>query len=976
MSQAHSTTVTSSEDASEFRDVFRAELAVVLPKVPLPAKQLNEDAELATIAQTLDQPETEELAALCLSGGGIRSASFGLGVLQSLARFKVLEQFHYLSTVSGGGYIGSWLSAWRSNEDDEEVLGGLTSMQTTGSEPSQITGIRSNSNYITPQLGLFSADTWTVVAVYIRNLLLNWVLFLPLLTGCLLIPHLCAVALRWARFSGAQPGGMPAGPWLGAGCGLLAIALACAVWGRFRGEGLWLTKARFLQLVLAPIVLSAMCFTVASRLNIHAALGFPAGELAQEHRDAAFAGAAIYALAWLIGRIAAWRWDKRILVPDLICWILSGAAVGFLISLGLEAVEGHKHNARLTAVVGLSGFVLSYLVGDIFYAGAASRSRRGDMDREWLARASGWLAAVAVSWAVVSALVLYGPQLLLKEGRHLDVNQVWTTLMQLVGAGPTQGTGQAVAGASAAGASAAGVPAAGAAAAGAAAANAPAAGTGALGWLKALGVIVSGLSGILTLILGPSALTSATRAGQTKERFPLSRIASIAAVIFAASIGVLLALSGQLLVATLCVARSWCSNQHDITPLTWLDPPVIVILVVVSLLISLFVNVNRFSLHAMYRNRLVRAFLGSTRARETRHPDPFTGFDPDDNASLEMVVPRTGKDRLFHVINTTLNVVATRNPAWQERKAESFSMTRLHCGNRYVGYRRTGEYGGKHGGITLGTAMAISGAAVSPNHGYSSSPLVGFLLMLFNLRLGWWLGNPSCKHYRREGPLWSITPALRELAGLTTDQGPWIYLSDGGHFDNLGLYEMVRRRCRRIVVVDAGCDPDMKFEDLGNAVRKSYIDFGVNIDFRRLEIEARQNPPVAGARFGLATISYPRSPGDTAAPRTGWLLYIKPTYYCTTEGVDVRGYASDHPSFPHESTTDQWFSESQLEAYRALGAHIMEHICSSGGTDVATGTAPEALSLAALYSKAQTKLDQGRPQRIDPTKGEEARCGF
>ena len=964
MSQTHSSTVTGRGDASLFRDVFRAELAVVLPKVPLPAKQSNEDAELATIVQTLDQPETEELAALCLSGGGIRSASFGLGVLQTLARFKLLEQFHYLSTVSGGGYIGSWLSAWRSNEDDEHVMAGLTSMQTTGSEPSQITGIRSNSNYITPQLGLFSADTWTVVAVYIRNLLLNWVLFLPLLTGCLLVPHLCAVALRWARLSGSQPGGMQAGPWLGAGCGLLAIALACAVWGRFRGEGLWLTKARFLQLVLAPIVLSAMCFTVASRLDIHSALGLPAGQLAQEHRYAAFAGAAIYALAWLIGRVAGWRWDKRILVPDLICWILSGAAVGFLISLGLEAVEGHKHNARITAVLGLSGFVLSYLVGDIFYAGAASLSRRGDMDREWLARASGWLAAVAVSWAAVSALVLYGPQMLLNEGRHLDVNQVWTTLMQLVGAGPTQGTEQAVAGTPATVTS-------GAATVGAG----TGAGTGDLAWLKALGVIVSGLSGILTLILGPSALTSATRAGQPKERFPLSRIASIAAVIFAATIAVLLALSGQLLVATLCVARSWCSSQRDIIPLTWLDPPVIVALVALSLLISLFVNVNRFSLHAMYRNRLVRAFLGSTRTRETRRPDPFTGFDPQDNASLQKVVPRTGKDRLFHVINTTLNVVATRNPAWQERKAESFSMSRLHCGNRYVGYRPTGEYGGRHGGITLGTAMAISGAAVSPNHGYSSSPLVGFLLMLFNLRLGWWLGNPSREFYWREGPKWSISPALKELAGATTDEGRWIYLSDGGHFDNLGLYEMVRRRCRCIVVVDAGCDPDMKFEDLGNAVRKSYIDFGVNIDFRRIEIQARQNPPVAGARFGLATISYPRSARNTATPRTGWLLYIKPTYYCTTEGMDVRGYASDHPSFPHESTTDQWFSESQLEAYRALGAHIMEQIC-NGGPGLPPGVMPEALSLASLHSKAQTILDQRQSQRSDRTSVEESRCGF
>ena len=99
--------------------------------------------------------------------------------------------------------------------------------------------------------------------------------------------------------------------------------------------------------------------------------------------------------------------------------------------------------------------------------------------------------------------------------------------------------------------------------------------------------------------------------------------------------------------------------------------------------------------------------------------------------------------------------------------------------------------------LTLATAMAISGAAVSPNMGYNSSPLVGMLLSLFNLRLGWWLGNtgtPGAGSYRKEGPQPGFRPALQELAGRTTDDAAWIYLSDGGHFDNLGVYEMVQRR--------------------------------------------------------------------------------------------------------------------------------------------------------------------------------------
>jgi hypothetical protein len=863
-----------------FRDIFSAELKVLLPGVELPDDEPKDEVALKVVRDALDRPDTEDLAALCLSGGGIRSASFGLGVLQGLARFGLLGHFHYLSTVSGGGYIGSWLSAWRSVQDDHAVFGELISMQVTGSEPSQVRGIRAFSNYITPKLGLFSADTWSVLAIYVRNLLLNWLLFLPFLTGCLLFPQWCASALEWARHSGH----LHPGPWLGLGCALLTFALSCAVCGRFRSREQWLTRARFLCLVLAPIVLSGMCFTYAAALGgLHRALGAHLHDRDEQLIVGMLVGAFIYAVAWLMGRICARRWDDKVILGDLACWILSGAVVGLVIAWGMRLAAGHSWDAHLIAVFGLSGVVLAYLGGDIFYVGASSFSPRGETDREWLARASGWLAAVAVSWGLVSALSLYGPQVL----HH------WT------------------------------------------------------------GLGLGGLSGIVTLFLGPSGLTAANKAGAALERVPLSRIASVAAILFAAILGVLIARLGQLLIALL----AGCDSEIAV----WAELIVIVVLVGGSFAISFFVNVNRFSLHALYRNRLVRAFLGSAREPSRRAADPFTGFDPMDNPRMAMVRPRSGADRLFHVINATLNVVSTGNTAWQERKAESFTITRQHCGNAIVGYQPTDQYGGPLGGITLGTAMAISGAAVSPNQGYNSSPLVGFLLMLFNVRLGWWLGNPRRKTFKREGPRLGITPALKELAGATTDKGRWIYLSDGGHFDNLGLYEMVRRRCRFIVAIDAGCDPECKLEDLGNAVRKIYIDFGVSIDFKRLQIEARKDPPVAGTRFATATITYPGTFPGASEPRTGWLLYIKPTYYRTTEGVDVRSYASNHPTFPHESTTDQWFSESQLEAYRALGAHIVEQVC-SGGKGVQPWETPAALSLRSLRGVVEPDVNHVEAQ--------------
>jgi hypothetical protein len=840
----------------DFDAVLQAELREVLPDLALPA-----DAG-ATI-EAIDGCQTD-LAALCLSGGGIRSATFALGVLQGLARFGLLGQFHYLSTVSGGGYIGSWLSAWRTIEADERIFEALNSSQRTGVEPPQIRGLRADSNYITPTLGLLSADTWTLVTVYIRNLILNWLLFAPFFMGCLLFPHWCFAMLRWAH----EQHSFDSRLWIKAGGLLLTAGLAFAIFGRFRMRGEWLTRSRFLRLVLATIVLSAMCFTFAAILE---------DEVSWSVLDGALYGFMIYFAAWVLGRLAARRWDLKVLFFDLFCWVGAGAVVGVLISYGMQLIAAHPDDTRAIVVLGLSGVVLAYLAGDILYVGVSSLSQRGDMDREWLARASGWLSAVAVTWAALSSVALYAPDLL--HSASLPV-------------------------------------------------------TG-----------IGGVSGLVTLLLGSSGLTAATKAAEAAKHISLARLASLAAVIFAFVLAALLALLGQQIVTAV---------EFDPTPRP-LRAELIVMLVLIAFAfgISVFVNVNRFSMHALYRNRLVRAFLGSARG-PLRCPDPFTGFDPEDNPRMAGLAPKSPVSPLFHVINAALNVVSSRNPAWQERKAESFAITRLHCGNPFVRYRATAAYGEGEGGITLGTAMAISGAAVSPNQGYNSSPLVGFLLMLFNVRLGWWLANPKRRASLRGGPRLSIAPALKELAGATTDDGPWIYLSDGGHFENLGLYEMVRRRCRFIVVSDAGCDPKCSFEDLGNAVRKIYIDFGVSINFKKLDIRARQNPPattagVAGVRFAIGNIVYPGS------QRPGWLLYIKPTYHGTTEGVDVRSYAADHPAFPHESTTDQWFSESQLEAYRALGAHIIEDICNRG-VALAPGEMPDPLTTQVLRKSAEEYL--------------------
>jgi hypothetical protein len=278
-------------------------------------------------------------------------------------------------------------------------------------------------------------------------------------------------------------------------------------------------------------------------------------------------------------------------------------------------------------------------------------------------------------------------------------------------------------------------------------------------------------------------------------------------------------------------------------------------------------------------------------------------------------------------VNTALNLTSGENLAWQQRMAESFTVSPYHSGSLFLGYRTSPQYGD---GISLGTAVTISGAAASPNMGYHSSPLMAFLLTFFNIRLGSWLGNPGPhghKSYKRKHPWTGLVPMFAELTGNSTDKSKWVYLSDGGHFENLGLYEMVVRRCHRIVLSDSGADPRCSFEDLGNAIRKIRTDLGIPIEIAKITMapRAKDGKPVAGEYFAVGTIRYSAVDKDAV---DGKLVYIKPGVYQSENFPwDVYNYAQESLEFPHEPTSDQFFSESQFESYRALGRHAFNDIC-------------------------------------------------
>jgi hypothetical protein len=894
-------------------------------------------------------------AALCCSGGGIRSATFCLGVIQALAAYDVsalrpaptnigaspkpdemptemkaedclLGCFQYLSTVSGGGYVGSWLSSWLKRNEFHQVIENLTGRPSGPDvEPAEISWLRAYSNYLTPRLGITSADAWAAVAIFVRNLLLNWLIIIPVVCGAVLSLKLVATFSVWLAHNVADPQAMMA--YATAPMGIVDIVrdpltmIAIAVIGaiclifaqgftnrhrptrRADAENVNVEERAFLWHDLIWAALSAIFFTIffSSQYFISGFKGWTES-IAQKFHLApilnylgvdpklkfllltAIAGLLIYSVGWIAGR----RFSKG--GWDFLAWAASGLVYGALVGLGaylfslLEPYPVDPGKIRvllLSMIFGVPWILTSQLAAENIFIGLVSYEGDSDSDREWLGRAAGWLAAGAIAWALTAFLVFAG---------EYAVRVAYVIS------------------------------------------------------IKAL-LAAGGITGIATALLGMSSSSPATATSDDKgsKKAILTNIAlAVAGPIFAVAliVGLSIALDQLLLGNSLVRLLQIPTLMSTRAIMSWLALG-LVIAVAVSLLASYFVNINRFSLHALYRNRLIRGYLGAS--RQERNPDRFTGFDSKDNISVyELWPPKStqgaGAQCLFHVVNIALNVVSTKRLAWQERKAESFIVTPRHCGSAYLGFRLSNVYGepkGK-GGISLGTAVAISGAAASPNMGYHSSPSVTLLLALFNVRLGWWLGNPGKAgddSYPTDGPKWAAAPLFMESFGQTTDASPYVYLSDGGHFENLALYEMVRRRCRFIVVIDAGCDPKFTFEDLGNAVRKIYIDLGIQIQFQSLR-KLCAHPSDDGADkvpyYAIGTIDYKEADGDEKGDN-GHILYIKPAYH-GTEGVGIRSYATNNRDFPHESTADQWFTESQFESYRSLGREIGDQVL--GESDV------------------------------------------
>jgi hypothetical protein len=1275
---------------------------------------------------------------LAFSGGGIRSATFAVGILQGLSRLRLLGRIDYLSTVSGGGYAGGWLAAWLKREGStlnvEKQLSVIRTLQARAErgrllpkrfvadeEPEPIYHLRSFSRYMAPQAGLLTGDTWSAIAIYLRNVTINLLMLLPAALAIVMLTRVVVWIYGWAAtpwvegswasfqvlvfgsiltalgtammglgfWSNAMavnqlrrddPTERPPidrqgmiffvviplaatvlyiplamvllrknipvdrffpwlyrtiGPWIpseflgiSAIVVLLGFVLSCLTFlrkWRFADHGFVVALTLMVVLnptawmiALATIFLSVLLWIKGAKNWVYvvtiglapatiAILLWPShlfsdtphthgpGELLRWYDIAflaAFFSVLLGGIFMLVGdphaaagsltpeQVEAARSRRKLLRSNA---FLSGAAGGCLFAIAEWALRRYLDRpdimATFTPPVGLMIIVAT----SFFHVAQLGRSIE-EPEREWWGRFAAYMMMLAVGWLIVFGTIIYLPALLIllsyQVSPYVNVGLLATWLGTTIAgilSGKSEQTGVAGRGS---------VP------------------------LEAIAriappVFLVGLFCALSFVAramldpwippDPGHSRGAAYFVQEKEGGALAPVA----VEQGPPNG--LPQASRYLRAV---------RDGEIGRLAfWMAG-----LSMLTYVVSYLVDVNLFSLHSMYSNRLIRAYLGASRYKRrwrdrwrggdrtagggaptnSREPErrenPVTGFDPGDDIPLsDLRIGSTAGGTTYPgpilLVNTSLELVASDELAWADRKAESFVLSPMHCGAKGTGYARVHPTADLRKNLTLGRAMAISGAAVDPNMNYHQSSALTAFLTIFNARLGYWIENPMPKagllagpaaeklttSIRREtieaarreieaaareielaekkrvaaeealerrrgvdpgpaaclvsdteaefdkalirmrdaarnaevadGPLagdrkrltaarskrksaslkleevecrreaaahahavarakfdqvvfeggpagsdlavaaaalevaearelaaaleleaargkvveadakcmeadrmieaaasqalrepaeklnaarqqrdfardafardFPDLPALeREVAAATEEKrgaerakeadveklraaeadgadvvwtarspeyssllvsellaktdgkGDYVHLSDGGHFENTGVYELIRRRCRYIIACDANADPEASDENIANLVRLVRIDFGIRIALDTSPLRREGPDELSRAHAVVGRVHYDDVDGGQLP---GVFVYVR-TSMTGDEPADIQNYAKVNTEFPFTSSSNQFFDEAQFESYRALGQHVARSV--------------------------------------------------
>jgi hypothetical protein len=918
-----------------------------------------------------DDRPSRDVVGVALSGGGIRSATFCLGVFQALARLGQLARIDYISTVSGGGYFGSFLGRLYQRKevaDAEQVRALLdpagTASQRPAGVPDVVAWLRENGRYLSPN---GAGDLLIGAAIMLRNWVTIHVVVLSFALLLLVTGQLARLALEvwspgWGLDQSQARGWLWWSPWIvlpGLTFVWGAVPLAWAFWM----TGLWRRHRPVIEWPVWGVVLTAVI-----------ALGLVGG-----WRPVAWAGWPQVGALVLIAIVLTWvAWgfalyqttDRETEFPSFesrkvfeidrqrnllstylkVALVVTGACLAFAL---VDSIGQTLYLVRMRSARGFNDLyaVLVTLAGAVAFAQRIATALAGRTNGGRLRLPVA--ALVTVGALAVAALVLISLSVLAHALSWQFHEPSGGPVITWTAASPSRAAFKVEIRATAGGA-------------------------------------------VTTTVAAPELPRPADRSCDTGGAGPCVRGAGTLRIV-----GLVWAI---LLVFAFLFGQCWSF-------------------------------INQSSLQSMYSARLTRAYLGASNPRRKGvDRERITDVVPDDNidpADYWPSAPMSGADpkaRPLHLINVTINetVDGRSNVQRQDRKGTglalgpcAFSVGIRHhavfeshqvfraAGRQAPGGREgvtvypppTGAGGpgyrvfaagagpGWPGGesLSIGKWTGISGAAFSTGLGARTSLGLSLLCGLANVRLGYWWDSGVSPDWRsggrRPGRLerafavqsYLLSEFLSRFYG--TSRARW-YLSDGGHFENMGAYELIRRRLARILVIDAEADPDYTFDGLSDLIRKARLDFGAEIEFlsekdieacvpqahRRLfgtleqlrrgkwsrepvkdrlvdRLRLTVEEPVDEARHSLAHAALARVTFVDEPGWEGWLLYIKPTLV-GDEPTDIVQYHRAHFPFPQETTADQFFDEAQWESYRMLGYHIGVDVL---GTGVPAATGPTSV---------------------------------
>lgn len=830
-----------------------------------------------------------------MSGGGIRSATVNLGVLQVLTRSRLFGRIDYLSSVSGGGYIATALSSLLSFKrttaypgssdrqqyvfkDDDKPHFDPTDPQGLAFEPAAITPaaahyrwlsgrmvidhLRAFGEYLMRKRRLLSRDVLRAIGTVAGGIATTLTLFG---LGVILVASAVATLIEAA-------GGELPGP----SCGCLSLNGYLVDLWEVNGEGLGLLAA-------------SVTFGGLSSLSIMLAAGLVVRWVPREwfRRDGdTVAESQQHRTLWVVGGIAS-----------MAGFVLFGPAV--------VSRTGVDNGLLLVPAFFLGGLLLSAFA---YIALSISASERPPLRSNAVTRS--YLAAV-------TGLFLY--LLIISIGITL-LPWVYSKL-QYAGAAGTDEAGIAAAGG--AGALAAVI-------------------SGLLAWRRrGQGVPEGGLKQAFVWLRGLSDF--------------LRRLVLGVAVAVLLVVALLLALAALVSVFALMGVsnpdwQTYLIATVGIT-LVWLGLGYVVDFNKLSLhyfyrdrLTESYMRTLGSALGAAGRRSMeIKRDNGEMRLTDlhgVHSGEPEWGFVQQQVCSswkMRVKLFKTAPEIVetgfsgaataapYHLFATCLNLTSDRDMRLRSRKSDLFIFSKLFCGSDATGYVDSCAY--RSGATKVSRAMTISGAAAGSALGRQTFFAQSFAATLFNIRLGQWLENPRYRAgrdvYRRENMVFWPKYMLMEMFAMSDARRRLIHLSDGGHTgDNLGLVPLLQRRCGLILVVDAECDPDYGFGSLMNALRYARVDMGITIEIDLAPIE----PDGKGwtrEHFAAGYIHYPQT--DTESKAEGILLVLKSSVTLTDEEA-IRKFRKTSGQFPHEPTADQFFSEEQFEAYLVMGRAMTQRL--------------------------------------------------